>query len=96
MFFPFIPRPSLVEIAIIRGLPFLICAFAAIVTEESHIPQASFAAVFPVQGAMISASRSFFGPIGSASEIVLIIFLLQMLSILSVKSFAFPKRVSVE
>ncbi len=96
MFFMFMPKPSFVDMAIIKGRPFLRCAFAAIVTDVSHIPQASFAAVFPVHGAIISASRSFLGPMGSASEMVLIIFFLQIVSISEMKSVAFPNRVSVE
>ncbi len=41
--------------------------FAAIKTAVSVIPFASFAAVFPVQGAITRASNSFFfGPTGSA------------------------------
>ena len=39
-----------------------------IVTGVSAIPQASFANVFPVHGATIKASSSFFGPIGSTSS----------------------------
>lgn len=37
-----------------------ICAFAAIVTGVSVIPDASFASVFPVQGQIISASSGRF------------------------------------
>ena len=37
---------------------------------NGRVPFASFAIVFPVQGAMTSASSSAFGPIGSTSGIV--------------------------
>ncbi len=61
---------SFVEGAIISGLPFLKCAFAARVTQVSVMPKASFHKVLPVQGAIIRASKSIFGPIGSACVIV--------------------------
>ncbi len=46
--------------------------FAAINTGESVIPFANFAAVFPVQGAIIIISAIPLGPNGSASSIVTI------------------------
>ena len=49
------------------GLSCLKCALAAMVTELSVMPEASFARVLPVQGEIISASRGFSGPRGSAS-----------------------------
>ena len=49
----------------ITGPPFRRWLFAAMVTGVSAIECASLARVFPVQGAIISASSSFFGPIGS-------------------------------
>ena len=53
IFFEFAERASFVATAIIRGLEFLKCAFAAIVTDVSVTPNASFASVFPVQGSII-------------------------------------------
>ena len=44
--------------------------FAAMVTGVSLIPEASFARVLPVHGAMMSASRDTLGPMGSASAMV--------------------------
>ena len=70
MFLAAFASASLVDGAIIKGLAFLRCAFAARVTQESVTPHASFARVFPVQGAIIKASRSFFGPMGSALGMV--------------------------
>lgn len=49
------------------GFEFLRCAFAAMVTAVSVMPWLSFAMVFPVQGAIMSASIGFAGPSGSAS-----------------------------
>ena len=60
-------RPSFVEKAMTSGLPFLKCALAAMVTAVSVTPFDSFAMVFPVQGAMTSASMGVLGPRGSAS-----------------------------
>ena len=48
------------------GLPLRRCDFAARVTGVSAIEFASFESVLPVHGEIISRSRSFFGPIGSA------------------------------
>ncbi len=53
----FMPSPSLVEMEMTSGLLLRICAFAAISTGVSVMPFASFAAVFPVQGRIASASR---------------------------------------
>ena len=57
MFFIFIPRPSLVEMKIKRGLLFLRCALAPIRTGVSVIPFASLAAVLPVHGRIAIISR---------------------------------------
>ena len=40
------------------------------VTGVSAMPWESFARVLPVQGAMTSASKSFFGPMGSTAAMV--------------------------
>ena len=56
---PALESASFVEGAMISGLPFLRCAFAASVTDVSVTPQVSFARVLPVQGAIMSASSSF-------------------------------------
>ena len=64
-------------------------------TAESAIPFAIFANVLPVHGAMISKSRSFLGPIGSASFTVLIISLPHLDFNVSAKYSLVPKRVSV-
>ena len=56
MFFALAPSASFEDGAIKTGLPFLICAFAAIVTDVSVIPEASFESVFPVHGAIITIS----------------------------------------
>ena len=61
--------PSLVDTAIRTGRAFRKWLFAAIVTLESAILWESLASVFPVHGAIINMSSSFFGPIGSTSEI---------------------------
>ena len=58
---------SFVEKAMMSGFEFLRCAFAAMVTAVSVMPWLSFAMVFPVQGAIMSASIGFAGPSGSAS-----------------------------
>ena len=55
------------ETATMTGRPFRRWDFAAMVTGVSAMELLSFARVLPVQGAMTSASRSFFGPMGSAS-----------------------------
>ena len=59
--------PSLVEMAMSTGRPFLKWLFAAMVTGVSAIPCASFANVLPVQGAMTKTSNNLFGPMGSTS-----------------------------
>ena len=56
---------------------------------------ASFAIVFPVQGATTIISVSFLGPIGSASETDINTLLPQILSARFICSCAVPKRVSV-
>ena len=76
MFLADVPNASLVETAIITGRLFLKCAFVASVTDVSLIPLASFPRVLPVHGAITNASSSFFGPIGSASFFVEIIYFL--------------------
>ena len=87
--------PSLVEKAITSGLPFLRCALAAMVTALSVTPRASFARVFPVQGAMSRASIGADGPSGSASAMVVTTrFPVSSMS-LRMCSAARPKRVSV-
>ena len=60
--------PSLVEKARTRGLPLRRWALAAMVTQLSVMPWASFARVLPVQGAITSASSGSLGPRGSASD----------------------------
>ena len=70
MFSAAAPSASLVETVMITGRLFRKWLFAAMVTGPSAIPCASLARVFPVQGAMINASSSFLGPIGSASRTV--------------------------
>lgn len=50
-----------------QWFPLRICALAAIRTGVSVIAFASFAAEFPVHGAITITSRYPFGPIGSAS-----------------------------
>ena len=59
-----------VDIAITTGRLFLKWDFTAIHTGVSIISFASFAIVFPEQGATIKISNIFLGPIGSASCIV--------------------------
>ena len=61
------PKASLVDTAMMTGRPFRRWLFAAMVTGPSAMLWASFAMVLPVQGAMINASNSFLGPIGSTS-----------------------------
>jgi len=56
-FLKFMPMASFVETDMMSGLLFLRCAFAAMRTDVSVIPFVSLAMVFPVQGAMTSASR---------------------------------------
>ena len=63
-------KASLVDTAISTGRPLRRWLLAAIVTGVSAMLWASLASVFPVQGAMTSASKSFFGPIGSTSSMV--------------------------
>ena len=70
MFSPAPANASLVDTAIMTGLPLRRWLFAAIVTGPSAILCASFAKVFPVHGAIISASSNFFGPMGSTCSMV--------------------------
>ena len=63
-------RASLVDTAIRMGLPLRKWLFAAMVTGVSAILWASLLKVLPVQGAMIKASNSFLGPIGTTSAMV--------------------------
>lgn len=95
MFFIFIPRASLVDTEITKGLSFLKWAFAAIRTGESVIPLHSFASVFPVHGKITRISNRLFGPIGSAWAIVFIGVIPVIFSALSKKSSAFPNRLSM-
>ncbi len=80
---------------ITKGLLFLRCAFAAIKTGVSEIPFANFDKVLPVHGAIIKMSNMDFGPIGSASGIVVIGGLPLISSAICKKSLHFPKRLSV-
>ena len=94
MFLAALANASLVDGAIISGLPLRKCAFAARVTQVSVMPQASFERVLPVHGAIISASRSFFGPMGSALGIVWIMSF-PVISLKHERQYAAsPKRVS--
>ena len=86
---------SLEARAIKIGREVRICAFAAMHTTVSVIPFAIFASVFPVQGAIISASSGRLGPSGSASAIVRIGGLPVISDTLLIRSAHFPNRVSV-
>ena len=88
-------RASFVETARTMGRSLRRWALAARVTGPSAMPQASFASVLPVQGAMTRQSSSFFGPIGSACAMVWRISWPQIASMRVRKSAAAPKRVSV-
>ena len=70
MFLKFIPMASLVDKEITRGFSLRRWAFAAISTGVSVMPFASFARVFPVQGAIRRISRYPLGPMGSAASMV--------------------------
>ena len=94
MFWRFWDRASFDARAIRRGRSHLRCALAAIVTAVSVIPFASLASVLPVQGHTIRASKSFFGPIGSASTIEEMIFSPQISSTFAFSSEAFANLVS--
>ena len=95
MFLALAERASFVDIAISTGLEFLKWDLHAIVTGVSVIPTLSFARVLAVQGATTIMSNSFFGPIGSASSMVIMALRLQILSSQSTLSAAFPKRVFI-
>ena len=95
MFFRLADIASFEARAMRRGRDCRICAFAAIVTGVSVIPDASFASVFPVQGQIISASSGVFGPSGSASAIVVTGAFLQISDISRTNHSAVTKRVSV-
>ena len=60
----------------------------------SVIPFAILPSVLPVHGAIISASKSLFGPTGSACLIEWIAGRPQIFSIRSINDAAVPKRVS--
>ena len=64
-------------------------------TEVSTIPAASFARVFPVQGATKSTSNIFFGPIGSVEVMSCSTVFPVMSKSRAACSCALPKRVSV-
>lgn len=92
MFFVFISRPmflhdapraSFVARDSITGMETRRADFTAIVTAVSVMAFAIFAAVFPVHGAMSTASARRFGPMGSASAMVWIIFRPQIFSMRS-------------
>ena len=95
MFFAEPVRPSFVENAITSGLPFRRCAFAAMVTAVSVMPDASFAMVLPVHGAITSASMGILGPRGSASAMLQTGILPVSSKSLCLKPSAVPKRLSV-
>ena len=88
--------PSLVDTAIRTGRAFRKWLFTAIVTLVSAMLWESFANVFPVQGAMINMSSSFFGPMGSTSEILRQTGFPQISSTRRRCSSAVPKRLSVQ
>ena len=92
MFFVFISRPmflhdapraSFVARDSITGMETRRADFTAIVTAVSVTAFAIFAAVFPVHGATSTASARRFGPMGSASAMVWIIFRPQIFSMRS-------------
>ena len=64
-------------------------------TGVSEMPFANLDKVFPVHGAMTSMSNKAFGPMGSASGIVVIGFLPVISSAFFKKSSQFPNRLSV-
>ena len=64
------------------------------VTGVSAMEWASFARVFPVQGAMMRMSNSFFGPTGSTWARVCSGGVPQMVSAMTICSRAVPKRLS--
>ena len=87
---------SFVDTAMSTGRPFRLWLLTASVGAVSYMPQASLPRVLPVQGAMTSTSRSFLGPMGSASSMVWMMGRPQSASSRARKSAAAPKRVSVE
>ena len=89
-------RASLVETASRMGLPFLSWLLAAMVTGPSATEWASFARVFPVQGAMTSRSSSPLGPMGSTSSRVVKGGTPHIEPARAIKSLARPNRLSVE
>ena len=95
IFLKFIPRASFEDIEMTRGLPVLMCPFAAIRTGVSVMPLFSFARVLPVHGAMIRISNILLGPNFYASLIVLIALFPVVSSTNFTKSDAFPNLVSV-
>ena len=89
-------RASLVDIATITGRAFRRWLFAAMVTGVSAMECASFARVFPVHGAMISASSSFFGPMGSTASMLHSGLLPQISSAVCRCSGARPNRLLID
>ena len=89
------PKPSLVAMDKSTGRCILRWLFTAMVTGVSVIPFAIFPKVLPVQGATTSTSQIFLGPMGSASSIVLIIFLLVIFSTSAMNDSAVPNLVSL-
>ena len=85
---------SLEAAAITSGRLLRRCAFAAMVTGVSVMPHASFARVLPVAGAMMSASKGYFGPSGSAPTIERIGSRPQREVRVEISACACPKRVS--
>ena len=86
---------SLVEMAMMTGRPLRRWLFAAMVTGPSAMEWASLANVFPVQGAIISASSRRFGPMGSTCASVCSGWMPQIRSVLAICSAAAPNRLSV-
>ena len=87
--------PSLEATQTTTGRPLRWWALAAIVTLLSVMPAAILLSVLPVQGAMTNRSRSFLGPMGSASKTEEMTRRPQMRSISRIRSWAVPNRVSV-
>ena len=92
----FADMASLLASAIKSGRLLRKCALAAIQTAGSVMPPASFASVFPVHGAIISASSGCLGPNVSVAVIVCKHALPQISEISRRSSSALPNLVSVE
>ena len=86
---------SLVETATRIGRPLRKWLLAAIVIGVSAMLCASFANVFPVQGAIIRASSSFLGPIGSTAAMLHSGDLPQIAVAFCICDSAVPKRLSI-